>query len=735
MYISNVKKITPIMFNGKNHAPDSNKNTTAPNKKESLLVGALMALATLSSPTVETKANNFDYDDFLIEYAQNSDSIAPARNITAKFRQGSDVGNCVGVATLKAFAQYEEGLEYLNSIVEKDKNNNFIVSFPKKNPITINKNIINRYEAVIGNDYAEAITFALYKDAGHLAPDGSMKRGKCTNPAMISLNERGTFERLTALEPNCSNGNIDDLTKIDKSLSSGHKLLITTSFKDGVQYVSNYKAFANHAFNVVDVDIKNNKVTLENPWYENKSEQFNMSIQDFQKYNNGMNILEMRTGKNKIAFINCDIGAKPGELIYDDYFDIINYHPTDNDYNNYFNKKEYKQGERNEFTLFFWSEFDPKGYEYCENNKFRIPTDEIPKRMPVYTLLKKEGYTPISLVKQYVKTKKVPKFNNPELQKKQDDIQKWLELNESIITYDIQVKHHEQKLKEKEANEKAEQERIRQAELEAQRQAEEARLQAIKLHNDTLINNLKKENYGDVIGEKDGIFPDDFKEYMMMFPGTKYITDKYGNKFVKYNSLNKCVTKYDKKGHIISEEHKDSNGKTVFYRKYTYLANGIRKCYLKDNTYDDENITLETFNNQGKCIRYSYYNLKNDVSRVYTYTISPKGERLKNTDMFKSINKNKEKYDIKYGIQTEYRYEFNEDGTVKREYGDYISYNSGEREVVGTKMIEYIDEHNSKIYWNGKLKIICRDNKEYDINGNLLSSYCLQNLPSPPEEM
>ena len=64
MYISNVKKITPIMFNGKNHAPDSNKNTTAPNKKESLLVGALMALATLSSPCIETKANDFNTNDF-----------------------------------------------------------------------------------------------------------------------------------------------------------------------------------------------------------------------------------------------------------------------------------------------------------------------------------------------------------------------------------------------------------------------------------------------------------------------------------------------------------------------------------------------------------------------------------------------------------------------------------------------------------------------------------------------
>lgn len=737
MNISYIKNTTPLNFQRKKTEQHTNTvSNPNNNSKDSVLLGALLALASLSYPTVDTKAaEEFDYNEFQTEYIQNTDDITPTRNITAKFNQGCDVGNCVGVATLHAFARSEEGLDYLNSLVSKDSNNDFVVTFPNKEPITIKKSIIDKYKAVIGNDYAEAITFALYKDAGNLDDNGNMKQGQKTHPASISLHDRATYIRLSGVEPNCSSGSLKDLKKIESSLNDGKKLLITTCFKEGVEGVTNHKAFPKHEFTLTGVDLENDEITVTNPWYHDDSYAIKMSVEDYQKYNGGMNILLMNTDNNKFSFSNPDIGTKPGEVDYDIYFDIINYKPTLEDYNKYFSQDKYKKGESNEFTLSFWSQFDEEGYDYFVDKKNkRISQTEIAENMPVYSALRKEGYTPISMVKQYMKTGKVPNFRNKELQGKREDIKNWLQEHEKYITYAVQIDHYGITQKELEEKKRAEIEAKKKAEEAAKQAAEAEKLRQIEQYNNMIVDSLKHETFNSnpVRAEK-GVFPNDLAEHRKLFPEHKPVIDAKGNKIIRYRDLlgETNILKFDKNGHILSKDTKDKNGKVVEYEKYTYSDDGSRMCEKKSRygTCTEQ----EIFDGKGNLIAYNMYSEDKNVSKRTTYITAPDGKLLKASFVCKSLE-NSKKYFISTSFDEESKYEFNADGSVKKEFQYTMETKNGKRQPKNIRTTEYIDSNNSKIYWNGELKVIEKNGKSYDVNGNELKSYVLSWLPSAKED-
>lgn len=731
MNISHIKNNHDILFNGKKKVSLPENNGIKKNPSNSnFLLGTLLALAALAYPGAEIKSHNQCDDAILTEQTTPSGDIPPSK-VTKNFHQGSDVGNCVGVAVLKAFTQTNAGTNYLNSLVSQDNNKNFIVLLPNKKPITINKDIINKYNSVIGNDYVEAITFALYKDAGNLDDNGNMKQGKQTNPANISLNTRGTFQRLTGIEPNCSDGSLKDLIKIEQNLKEGKNLLMTTAFNDSVRNLNNYQVFSDHEFTITNVNLKNNTITLMNPWYQNESEKINLSVEDFQKYNIGINLLEMQSDGKNITFSNSDIGLKPGEINYDFYFDIINYEPIKEDYKKYFEKNDYKKGENNEFTLSFWHKFDKDGFDYYEKKpEKRLSKDEISENMKTYTLLRNEGYTPISLVKNYSMTETIPAFKNKSLKNKNTDIQNWLRENKNIITYDIQIKHYlaVQKAQEKERQKKIIEKQKAEEERNKAEKAEE--LRQLKIYNDSIIEKLKTEAFNFFTTEEEGYCPEVLSEYKSMYPNYKIISDSNGRKIMSGQGMfqgEREIIKFDKNGHILSDETKDSGGKIINSIKYTYPDKGKRICTHKGNygNYTE----LEIYDKKGKPVAHSLYDEEKLATKTTTYTTAPNGDlitkSLKSLKIFKG-----EKYRLETNFEYQYEYEFNDDGSVKKELEKHI-HNGRPTDITAT---EHCPDGTKKLYWNNELKAIQKENRTYDINGNELHTYILKNLPSKEDE-
>lgn len=732
-YINNTAQLS---FQGRRQKPESSTSTN-PNRKtmDGLLAGALLALAVLTSPMVETKAANKEH---------NKEPIEVKGNITPKFCQGSDVGNCVGVSILHSFARYNDGLDYLNSLVKKNDKGDFIVSFPNKKPIWISKNIISKYDAVTGNDFAEAITFALYKDAGNLDDAGNMKQGEKTNPARISLNERSTFQRLTGMEPNCCNGSLKDMQRIGEALQAGRKLLMATSFIKGVEKVSNNRLFDGHEFTIADVDIKNNKVVITNPWYDDESKIIKISIDDFQKYNSGMNILEMKTDGGKISFAEPGIGTKPGEVDYDVYFDIINYKPDAADFEEYFSQPQYKKGESNEFTTSFWYDFDKSGYEYYDKKESkRLSDSEIAEHMPTYSMLRKEGYTPISLVKQYMKNGTVPEFKNKKLQGQTEGIQNWLEEHSQYITYDIQNKHYKniqaQKRAELDAIKKAQEDSIK-AELRKQEDsikiAKAEELRKLELRNQAVIENLKNQTFNSRPDScEKGVFPNDLATYKEIYTGYKILPDNKGNKILKvpsgWRNDELLTLKFDKNNRILSKICTNTAGKTLDSEIYKYSDDGSRMIYKKGpfGDYTEQ----EVFDSKGNLTATNIYYEKDNASKRINYTMSPSGRLLRKSEIHQEIVKHQE-----YGLYTtwdsEYDYEFSPDGEVKKEIEYIMDTKAGKRAVRDKRTREYCDDGSVKDYWNDELKAVEINHDIYDVNGNKITgSYILKDLPSKQE--
>lgn len=617
-------------------------------KKEGLLIGEQMTRGVSSDPSLDACTDTFVSNEALAEDPANSPN--PQRNINFQFTQGSDVGNCVGVSNLQSFAQYEDGLEYINSIVRKDENNNYVVSFPNKEPITIDRSIIERYDAVRGNDYIEAITFALYKDAGNLDDNGNLKRADTSDIGKIALSPAGTFKRLTGIEPNFSSGEYNDLVQIDDAIKSGKKLIMQTGFKDGVQSVTNGRVFPKHAFTLLSVDTKNNVVQLANPWYDSSDEIISMSIEDFQKYTNGINFVEMKTDDGKISFSNPDIAVNP------DTSEITDYKPTDKEYSTYWNIN----CDDAWFNEHFWESLDKNGYDAFVNNGRKL-SPEVQEEMPIYSALKKEGFSPSALVKQYIETQTIPEFKDEMLQEKSDDIKNWIIENYQEITYSIQVGHyHEQQaLKDARIN----------AEIEARRETAEIENQrAIENHNNTVMSQLETGTFASVPDRAGtGVFPNDFENMKKDFYNPKITTDTKGNKYIRlFDGIDTTVYKFNPQGQIISQSV-TRNGKSVTSTEYTYQDNGVRMAETKGKygTFTQQ----EVYDENGNLIARNSYDHNKNKSTQITYIISPAGEVLQKSLINRTLSDSSERYSINT-VKTEFEYEFNEDGSVKQRTGN-----------------------------------------------------------------
>ena len=703
-----------------------------------------------SDLTVEQQQNvgsNAEVERISNLRTMSEEQVQNTRNIRNNYKQG-EFGNCVGVAIFQAFTRLELGEEYLNQLVSYDANsrtysvklytyNNALPDGTEK-IITIPESVIKNNKVIDGNDYVEALCCAMYKDAGNLDDAGNFKQGDETNRAEISMHERASFYRLTGLESNCSHGSNEDLKALASAIESGRTMLLTTAFRNDIRQACP-NIVVEHAYSVVDIDIENDKIVLKNPWYEDVNQTVTMSIKDFQKYNTGINIIEMSKNNEtgKFEFSNPDdIGVKPGELDYGDYFKIIAYEPTMQDYLNYMNNKEHRADDLS--SLSFWATFDPDGYEkYTKDNKtgkVRISQESMQNDLPISYELDVENKSPLSLIKYYLKNNKLPYFNSPKLRELSAQIEEWVKSEIENTKYSIQIDHFYAEKAAEEERLRAEEERLRLENKARERAEAVARQKEIQARKENAIVSFHTDVFSTrPEGFTKSVVPSEIAEYKKMY--SSYQGYSYNPETRTLTTSNiwggKDILKFDAKGRVLSYQEKGTDGKVVSQKKYKYFPDGTR---MIEDKYGK---TLEVYDEKGVLVQSVYAPNSSDENKeeynasVTTYSVSPDDPNTSITSTtFRKLTFDKEgSPKVTYSKSVEEMTKNSEDNVVRHKIIRY-SIRDDKEYLDNSILFEDFSDNASAEYYNDKFIGIRYKGQFYDVEGKARSGFTYDYLPT-----